>query len=115
MAKNVKALVIEGKMYPVKGEKVPIIAHGTSDTIFTLPPNEFHVWGEVSTLVITLGEQDSGHLSEYMFEFISGATPTVLTLPTSVKFPEDYEIEANKKYQVSIVDNIGLIVGVDYE
>ena len=50
-----------------------------------------------------------------MFEFISGSTPTVLTLPTSVKFPDDYEIEANKKYQISIVDNIGLIVGVDYE
>lgn len=91
------------------------ISHGTNDTTFTLPPNEFHVWGEVSTLNITLGAQDVGHINEYMFEFISGSTPTVLTLPTSVKFPEDYEIEANKKYQVSIVDNIGLIVGVDYE
>ena len=50
-----------------------------------------------------------------MFEFISGSTATVLTLPNSVKFPDDYEIEANKKYQVSIVDNIGLVVGVDYE
>lgn len=89
------------------------INHGTNDTTFTLPPNQFHVWGEVGSLIITLGEQDSGHINEYMFEFISGATPTVLTLPTSVKFPDDYEIEANKKYQVSIVDNIGLIVGVE--
>ena len=91
------------------------INHGTNDTTFTLPSNEFHVWGEVSSLNITLGAQDVGHINEYMFEFISGSTPTVLTLPTSVTFLEDYEIEANKKYQVSIVDNIGLIVGVDYE
>lgn len=91
------------------------INHGTNDTTFTLPPNQFHVWGEVGSLIITLGEQDSGHINEYMFEFISGSTATRLSLPTSVQFPDDYEIEANKKYQVSIVDNIGLIVGVDYE
>lgn len=91
------------------------INHGTNDTIFTLPPNQFHVWGEISSLIITLGEQDSGHINEYMFEFISGSTATVLSLPNNIQFPEDYEIEANKKYQVSIVNNIGLIVGVDYE
>ena len=55
------------------------------------------------------------HYNEYMFEFVSGSTATVLSLPNNIQFPEDYEIEANKKYQISIVYNIGLIVGVDYE
>ena len=46
-----------------------------------------------------------------MFEFVSGATKTTLSLPSTVK--GDLEVEANMRYQVSIVNNIGLIVGVE--
>lgn len=94
--------------------KIPVVNHGTSDTTaFTLPPNEFHIWGEVASLEITLGTPEEGVYNEYMFEFISGATATTLSLPSTVKWQDDLDVEANMRYQVSIVNNIGLIVGVE--
>ena len=96
-----------------KADKIPVVEHGTSDTTFTLTPNTYHIWGEVASLTLTLGNVTSGYLSEYMFEFTSGSTATTLSLPSSVKWPATPLVQANKKYQVSIVNNIGLMVGVD--
>ena len=100
-------ILFDGNVYQTQ-----IINHGTSDTIFTLTPNKYHIWGEVSSLTLTLGSGVSGYLSEYMFEFQSGSTPTTLTLPNTVEWPSTPTIEANKRYQVSIVSNIALMVGV---
>lgn len=89
----------------------------------TLQPNVLCEMDVMKSLTVTLGEVpatwDSNiHTSknftpEYMLEFISGETPTNLTLPADVKFPEEPTIEANKRYQLSIVNNIALLVGVD--
>ena len=98
--------------FDTKSNKIPIVNHGTSDTTFTLTPNVYHIWGEVSTLTLTLGAGESGYLSEYMFEFQSGSTPTTLILPNTVEWPSAPTIESNKRYQISIVSNIALIVGV---
>ena len=43
-------------------------------------------------------------VNEYHFIFTSGATPTNLTLPEDVK--SDMAIEANRVYEVSVVDNL---------
>jgi hypothetical protein len=48
-----------------------------------------------------------------MFSFTSGATPTVLILPASVQWANELTIEANKCYEISIVDNIGLWCAVE--
>ncbi len=78
-----------------------------------IEPNKFYKFGEVSSLNITLAAiTDTSVLNEFMFEFISGATATTLTLPNAVKWPETPTIEANKIYQCSIVDNIGVLLGV---
>lgn len=75
--------------------------------------NKFYKFGEVSSLNITLAAiTDTSILNEYMFEFVSGATATTLTLPNAVKWLETPTIEANKIYQCSIVDNIGVLLGV---
>jgi hypothetical protein len=96
-----------------KANKITIVNYGTSSTTTTLSENIYYIWGEVASLTLTLGTPaDASKLSEYMFEFVSGSTPTVLSLPSSVKWPETPTIEANKKYQVSIVRDIALIVGV---
>lgn len=95
-----------------KADKVTKVSHGTSDTTFTLTPNVFHVWGEVASLTLTLGTEISGIYNEFMFQFESGATATTLNLPSTVKWVATPTIEANKTYQVSIVDNIALIAGV---
>lgn len=75
--------------------------------------NKFYKFGEVSSLNITLAAiTDTSVLNEFMFEFISGATATTLTLPNTVKWLETPTIEVNKIYQCSIVYNIGVLMGV---
>ena len=95
--------------------KIPVVNHGTSDTTLTLPPNQFHIWGEVASLTLTLGTPEEGVYNEYMFEFVSGATKASITFNnnTSIQWQDDLDVEANMRYQVSIVNNIGLIVGVE--
>lgn len=63
----------------------PIQDHGTSDTTFAITPNTMHVWGEVASLTITLASNDGTRSYEYIFKFDSGATATVLSLPSDLK------------------------------
>lgn len=95
-----------------KADRIPIVNQGTSNTTFTLDPNIFYQWGVVTSLSLTLYPGEAGYLSEYMFEFQSGSTPTTLSLPNTVKWPAQPTVAANMIYQVTIVNNIGLIVGV---
>ena len=97
---------IDGKNYSVE-----VVESAT--TTLEIQPNKFYKFGEVTELNLTLAEiTDNTQLNEYMFEFISGATATTLTLPSSVKWLETPTIESNKIYQCSIVDNIGVLLGV---
>ena len=97
---------IDGKNYSVE------VVESTTTTL-EIQPNKFYKFGEVTELNLTLAEiTDNTQLNEYMFEFLSGATATTLTLPSSVKWLETPTIESNKIYQCSIVDNIGVLLGV---
>lgn len=83
-----------------------------TELVATIEPNKYYKWGEVASLDITLGTPVSNYLNEYLFEFKSGATPTTLTLPETIKWATNNTIDSNKTYQVSIVNNIGVIAGV---
>lgn len=99
----------DGKNYQVE------IIESTETTV-ELQPNKFYKFGEVTELNLTLAEiTDNTQLNEFMFEFISGETATTLTLPDTIKWSDAPSVESNKIYQCSIVNNIGLIVGVAYE
>lgn len=76
-----------------------------------LQPNKYYIFGEVATLTITLAAGEENVLAEYMFEFTSGTTPTILSLPDDVKWIGDSTIEAGMTYQVSIVNNIAVMGG----
>lgn len=91
------------------------VSHGTSDTTFTLTPNTFHVWDEVSSLTLTLGTETSGVANEYIFQFTSGSTATTLSLPDDIKWTggETPTIEANKIYQISILKGLGSVMEWD--
>lgn len=95
-----------------KASNVTVVDHETGDTTFTLTPNVFHKWGEVASLTLTLGTETSGIYNEFMFQFESGSTATTLSLPSTVEWVNTPTIETGKTYQVSIVNNIALIVGV---
>lgn len=79
------------------------VDHGTSDTTFTIPPNQLHIWGEVASLTLTFGPVQEGIVNEYSFSFTSGATPTTLSLPEDVQ--TDIVVEASTRYECSIVND----------
>ena len=83
--------------------KVTQVDHGTADTIFELPANQYHTWGEVTSLTLTLGAETSGQANGYWFSFDSGDTATTLSLPETVK--TDIVVEPNMHYECSIVGN----------
>ena len=94
-----------------KANKISVVQ--TSTSTIEINPNTFYKFGEVSSLNITLAAiTDTTQLNEFMFEFVSGATATTLTLPDTIKWLETPTIESNKIYQCSIVNNIGILVGV---
>lgn len=80
---------------------------GTGAVTKELQPNTFYKFGECSSLTITLAAGKSGILNEYMFEFISGSTPTTLTDIPNIKWQNGDKLvtEANCTYRVSIVNN----------
>lgn len=79
------------------------VDHGTADTAFELPPNQYHTWGEVSSLTLTLGAEISGQANAYWFSFDSGDTATTLSLPETVQ--TDIVVEPNMHYECMIVGN----------
>lgn len=79
------------------------VDHGTSDTTFTLPPNQYHTWGEVASLTLTLGAGTDGQANGYWFSFDSGDTATTLSLPETIQ--TDIVVEPNTHYECSIVGN----------
>ena len=94
-----------------KANKISVVQ--TSTSTIEINPNTFYKFGEVSSLNITLAAiTDTSVLNEFMFEFVSGTTATTLTLPDTIKWLETPTIESNKIYQCSIVNNIGILVGV---
>jgi hypothetical protein len=88
------------------------VNHGTSDTIFTLTPNTFHVWDEVASLTLTLGSETAGVANEYLFQFTSGATATTLSLPSDLKWANDSAptIVENMIYQMSILKGFASVL-----
>jgi hypothetical protein len=91
------------------------VNHGMSDTTFTLTPNTFQVWDEVTELNITLDSEISGVANEYLFQFTSGSEPTTLSIPEDIKWANDDApvIEANKIYQISILKYLGSVMSWD--
>lgn len=77
--------------------------HGTADTTFTLSANQYHTWGEVAALTLTLATGTTGVVNEYHFAFDSGDTATTLSLPEGIQ--TDIAVEPNTHYECSIIDN----------
>lgn len=82
-----------------------------TDTNVTLQPNKLYVFPEMASLTVTLAEPDNSNVAnEYHFFFTSGATATTLTLNDVLS--DAYSIEANMKYEVSILEGVAYIKGV---
>lgn len=77
-----------------------------------LRPNIFYdITGDLTTLDIKLMNNTTSKAYEYKGQFKSGATAPTITFPSDVKMIGS-SIEPNKTYQFSIVNNIGVVIGV---
>ena len=82
-----------------------------TNTTVTLQPNILYVFPEMTTLTVTLATpSDNDIANEFHFFFISGSTPTTLTLNDVLS--DAYSIEANMKYEISVLENVAYIKGV---
>ena len=81
-----------------------------TDTVVCIMPNVLYVWGEVESLDITLAQPDDVSIvNEYMIQFTSGDVATTLILPSEIKWASTPTIQANKVYQISIVNNLAVM------
>ncbi len=96
---------------------IPTISVNDSGAISkSLLPNNLYIFtnSSITSLEITLGEVTEGRANEYMFQFKATAA-NMLSVPSSVVWANEFDItalEVGWTYQVSIVNNIGVIVGV---
>lgn len=85
---------------PVRVEKT------ASDTTVELEPNKLYVFPEMASLTYTLAAPaDTSVANEYHFVFQSSATATELVHPTGVN-TGNFTVDANKVYEVSILDGL---------
>ena len=91
---------------------IPRVEKTSTDTEASIEANTLYVWPEMTSLSITLtAPEDTSIVNEYHFIFTSGATATTLSLPDTLKV-DAYTIDANKVYEVSILENICYVRGV---
>lgn len=77
-----------------------------ADTTAELQPNILYVWPEMAALSLTFAAPaDTGAAAEYHVIFTSGATATVLSIPDTVKVPDGFSIDANKVYELSVLES----------
>lgn len=96
------------------GAMTPIVTH--TDETAQIKPDCLNLWDSVTNLSLTLvPAADDGALHEYMLEFSTGDEEPSLTISPDVIWIGDNELEPNKRYQVSIVNGMAVMAGVDYE
>lgn len=84
---------------PVRVEKT------ASDTTVELEPNKLYVFPEMASLTYTLAAPaDTSVANEYHFVFQSGATATELVHPAIVSVPDNFTVDKNKVYEISILE-----------
>lgn len=86
----------------------------TGDVVYNLAPDVFYDFtGALTSLSLTFNTAVSGRENEYKGQFLSGASAPTITFPASISWVGEFPtIEASKTYQFSVVNNIGVIIGV---
>lgn len=97
-----------------KLNKIQVIRHPLNETQVTLDPNVIHAWyDEVSDLDIEFAGNNMSDF--YSIMFISGGTPTTLSLPLEIIWQTVPNIQANTIYEINITNGLGIIIGYPYD
>lgn len=107
--------VVDTELY-IEQLKIPQRIEKTSvDTSAELQPNILHVFPEMTELTLTFAiPTDTTIANEYHCVFTSGATATTLTLPDTIKIPDGFTVEANKIYELSVLEGCLSYMSWDY-
>ena len=86
----------------------------STSSSMTLSPNIYYrnTSTSLSTLTITLGSvSNSNIINEYFVEFTTSSSGTTVSLPSTIKWTngEAPTFEASTTYQISIVNNLGVV------
>lgn len=86
----------------------------SASSSMTLSPNIYYrnTSTSLSTLTITLsGASNSNIINEYFVEFTTRSSGTTVSLPSTIKWAngETPTFEASTTYQISIVNNLGVV------
>lgn len=69
----------------------------------------YHFTGALTSLTVTLTAPASG-IAHYHFDFLAGTTAPTLTMPNTVTMPDDFAVEASKRYEVDVLNNFGAVI-----
>lgn len=99
----------DGAIYSSYRQIDNVVGDSNGNASLTLRMNMLHVVTNCTRLsvYISLAEGNEG-----IFQFTCGSTPVTLVMPSTVKWINEPTIEANKTYQVSVLNNIAVIGGV---
>lgn len=76
-----------------------------TDTTAEIQPNKLYVFPEMTELTLTFAAPtDTSIVNEYHIIFTSGSTATTLTIPDTIKIPDGFTVEANKIYELSVLE-----------
>lgn len=86
-----------------------VVGDSNGNALLALRMNMLHVVTNCTRLSVYIGLAEG---NEGIFQFTCGSTPVTLVMPSTVKWINEPTIEANKTYQVSVLNNIAVIGGV---
>lgn len=86
-----------------------VVGDSNGNASLALRMNMLHVVTNCTRLSVYIGLAEG---NEGIFQFTCGSTPVTLVMPSTVKWVNEPVIEANKTYQVSVLNNIAVIGGV---
>lgn len=85
------------------------------DTTADLQPNTLYVFPEMASLTLTFAiPTDTTIVNEYHCIFTSGAAATALSIPDTVKIPDGFAVDANKVYELSVLEDCLSYMSWDY-
>ena len=95
-----------------KADKTQTVTVSTGGAVTqALDAGKIYVFtGALTSLTLTFNTPSTGDLAQYHFIFSTGSTAPTLTLPSGVMMPDGWSVEADKRYEVDILDGYGVAV-----
>lgn len=106
-----QVLAYNGSAWVAKTPCPEVTNSSTGAVSLALDPEKlYHFTGAITGLTITFNSATANQNAHYHFDFLSGATAATLTLPNTVVMPSSFTVEANKRYEVDILNNYGAVM-----